>query len=142
MTEQMPDVIYCGHVKDGWNSKQYICDELRHVGDTKYLKASHVEATTVPKAKVDYLISFVQTDIFGQFNNVPELREDFDEALEYVIGNAEIKPTVPRDKAEVLITLVERCVNDHGAYLNMNSGDEEMADSFLEAIKAIRGEGE
>ena len=46
--------------------------------------------------------------------------------------------TVPRDKVEALIAVAERCVNSHVAYLNMNSGDEEMADSFLAAIAAIR----
>ncbi len=39
-----------------------------------------------------------------------------------------------------LITLTNRVVNDHGAYLNMNSGDDDLADMLVKAIAEIQGE--
>jgi len=66
---------------------------IQKVSKAESVPMDLVEATTVPKAKVDYLISFIRADIFGQLNNMPELREDFEEAVEYVIGNAKIRAT-------------------------------------------------
>ncbi|GEM_PF-6802156 len=45
------------------------------------------------------------------------------------------------DLVDELITLTNRVVNDHGSYLNMNSGDDDLADMLTEAIAAITGRG-
>jgi len=45
------------------------------------------------------------------------------------------------DLVNKLVALSSRVVNDHGAYLNMNSGDDDLADMLAKAIAEIQGEG-
>ena len=149
MTEQMPDALFVDAYESRPNHRKYLAGEVEAQGDTKYLKASHVEATTVPKAKVDYLISLILADIFGQFNNVPELREDFEEAVEYVTGNSEIKPTVPRDKVEALIEKYQILLSAAKEYWEYeHDGDpfaedaRAMGEMTLDEIKPRSGENE
>jgi len=45
------------------------------------------------------------------------------------------------DLVNKLVALSSRVVNDHGSYLNMNSGDDDLADMLAKAIAEIQGEG-
>ena len=122
MTEQMPDVIY---IRNG--QVHTVAGRAPFFGD-KYLKASHVEATTVPKAEHDTCVSICNA-LEIDLNDADG--DDID-PLTWTIERIKAT-TVPRDKVEALVKAAERAI-----YKDTSDSLEDICDAMYSAIADIR----
>ena len=130
MSEQMPDVIWSypnnkAKTLGYWNNIEL---EATDPEEVKYLKASHVEATTVPKAEHDLWVADQNQRIAMQQSEIDQLKATTVPKAEYndaiyqrdlakrdrnTADNRYAKLltySVPRDKVEALITETESLI--------------------------------
>ena len=156
MTEQMPDLIYAsisipelgdGEI-GGWTSNLAKYPSLPGVSDTEYLKRSHVEATTVPKAElraaVKHAIEYFGGHLIENHESKFEMGEIqiqkiCHEVFWKVGENLPKSDSVPRDKVEALIeaaTTKYQCSDEKGGiYMALNDDD------INEAIRSLEDKG-